>query len=175
MRIIERGSGTPLVVVPGVQGRWEYFTPTVEALGRSFHVLTFSLCGELGCPPIDRSRGIDSFTDQIAAALDARGLERAIICGISFGGVAALRFAAEHPERTAALVLVSTPGPGWHLKKRHQLYVRRPWLFAPAFLARSRRAGAICLMAGEDDPARAGHARPDGQTRRADWHRRLRD
>jgi pimeloyl-ACP methyl ester carboxylesterase len=139
MRIIDRGSGTPIVVVPGVQGRWEYFAPAVEALARSFRVITFSLCGELGCPRIDHSRGIDNFTDQIAAALDSRGIERAIICGVSFGGVAALRFAAERPEQTAALVLVSTPGPGWHLKKRHQLYVRFPWLFAPAFLAETPR------------------------------------
>jgi pimeloyl-ACP methyl ester carboxylesterase len=139
MRIIDRGSGIPIVVVPGVQGRWEYFAPAIEALARSFRVITFSLCGELGCPRLDRSRGIDNFTDQIAAALDSRGIERAIICGVSFGGVAALRFAAQRPERTAALVLVSTPGPGWHLKKRHRLYARFPWLFAPVFLAETPR------------------------------------
>lgn len=139
MRIIERGSGTPIVLVPGVQGRWEYFAPAIDALARSFRVVTFSLCGELGCPRIVPARGIDNFTDQIAAALDDRGIDKAIVCGISFGGVAALRFAAERPDRTAALVLVSTPGPGWHLKRRHELYVRYPWLFAPAFLAESPR------------------------------------
>ena len=139
MRIIDRGSGTPIVLVPGVQGRWEYFGPAIDALARSFRVITFSLCGELGCPRIDPVRGIDNFADQIAAALDSRGVERAIVCGISFGGVAALRFAAERPERTAALVLASTPGPGWHLKPRHQLYARFPWVFAPVFLAETPR------------------------------------
>ena len=112
VRIIERGAGTPLIVVPALQGRWEYFAPAVDALARSFRVMTFSLRGELGCPRIEPGRGIDNFADQIAAALDSRGLERAIVCGISFGGLAALRFAAERPERTAALVLASTPGPG---------------------------------------------------------------
>jgi pimeloyl-ACP methyl ester carboxylesterase len=139
MRIIERGSGTPIVVVPGVQGRWEYFALAIDALARSFRVITFSLCGEFGCPRIEPTRGIDNFTDQIAAALDSRGLERAMVCGVSFGGLAALRFAAERPERTAALVLVSTPGPGWHLSKRHHLYARLPWVFAPAFLAETPR------------------------------------
>src|SRR5262245_6754801 len=139
MQIVERGSGTPLVIVPGLQGRWEYFAPAVEALAESFRVMTFSLCGELGCPRIEPSRGIDNFSDQIAAALDSRGLERAIVCGVSFGGLAALRFAAERPERTAALVLVSTPGPGFHLKKRHRLYARLPWVFAPVFLAETPR------------------------------------
>lgn len=139
MRIIERGAGTPLIVVPALQGRWEYFAPAVDALARSFRVMTFSLCGELGCPRIEPGRGIDNFADQIAAALDSRGLERAIVCGISFGGLAALRFAAERPERTAALVLASTPGPGFHLSHRHRLYARLPWLFAPAFLAETPR------------------------------------
>jgi pimeloyl-ACP methyl ester carboxylesterase len=139
MHIIDRGSGIPIVLVPGVQGRWEFFAPAIDELARSFRVITFSLCGELGCPRIDPARGIASFTDQIAAALDSRSIERAIICGISFGGVAALSFAAQHPERTSALVLASTPGPGWHLKERHRLYARYPWLFAPVFLAETPR------------------------------------
>ena len=63
MRIIERGSGTPIVVVPGVQGRWEYFAPAIDALARSFRVVTFSLCGELGCPRI-RSRHAASTTSR---------------------------------------------------------------------------------------------------------------
>ena len=32
-----------------------------------------------------------------------RGIERAAICGVSFGGLVALRFAAPHPERASAL------------------------------------------------------------------------
>jgi 3-oxoadipate enol-lactonase len=128
-----------LVLVPGVQGRWEYFAPAVEALAGSFRVLTFSLCGELRSPRIDPARGIDNFADQILDALDSRGIPKAVICGISFGGVAALRFAAEHPERTSALILASTPGPGWQLKKRHLMYARFPWLFAPVFVAETPR------------------------------------
>jgi pimeloyl-ACP methyl ester carboxylesterase len=139
MRIIERGAGTPIVLVPGLPGRWEYFTPAIDALARSFRVITFSLCGELGGPRFEPIQGIDNFRDQITAALDSRGLERAIVCGVSFGGLAALRFAAEQPERTAALVLVSTPGPGWHLSRRHRLYARLPWVFAPAFFAETPR------------------------------------
>jgi 3-oxoadipate enol-lactonase len=59
---------------------------------------------------------------------------RATVCGISFGGLAALRFAAARPEQTAALVLVSTPAPGWHLRPRHRRYARFPYLLGPVFL-----------------------------------------
>jgi pimeloyl-ACP methyl ester carboxylesterase len=34
-------------------------------------------------------------------------------------------------------VLVSTPGPQWHLRPRHHFYARLPWLFGPLFLAES--------------------------------------
>src|SRR5690242_20596282 len=44
--IIERGTGQPVVLIPGIQGRWEYATATVEALARDCRVITFSLCDE---------------------------------------------------------------------------------------------------------------------------------
>ena len=136
MRVIERGSGPPLVLVPGIQGRWEYARPTIGALAQSFHVVTFPLCGEPGSGArFDSALGFDNYTGQIRRALDVCHVDRATVCGISFGGLAALRFAAAEPSRASALVLASTPGPGWHLKKRHEAYARVPWLFGPLFLA----------------------------------------
>lgn len=136
MHIIDRGTGAPLVMVPGVQGRWEYMRPAIDALAESFRVLTFPLCGERGSRRhLDPARGLDNFTDQIDAVLDDRGLARAAICGVSFGGLIALRFAASRPARTAALVLVSAPGPNFRLGRRHEIYARLPRLFGPVFLA----------------------------------------
>jgi 3-oxoadipate enol-lactonase len=71
----------------------------------------------------------------MVAALDQGAIERAVICGISFGGLPAIRFAARHPERTSALILASVPGTNWSLRPRHQIYARAPWLFGPLFLA----------------------------------------
>jgi 3-oxoadipate enol-lactonase len=138
MEIIERGAGDPLVVVPGIQGRWEYVGAAVEALAISARVITFPLCDEPAArAPFDPSRGIDTYADQIDAVLDERGIRRAAICGVSFGGLIALRFAARRPERVSALIMVSTPGPAWHLRRRHELYARLPWLFGPLFAVES--------------------------------------
>lgn len=136
MDLIDRGNGPALIVIPGVQGRWEYVEAAIEALAERFRVMTFALAGERASGmPFDETRGLDNYVDQITAVMRDRGLERAAICGISFGGLAALRFAAASAERTSALILVSTPGPPWHLKRRHELYMRAPWLFMPLFLA----------------------------------------
>ena len=138
MHIVERGIGNPLVVIPGLQGRWEYVRQTVDALSQSFRVITFSLGDERTARwRYDPSRGMDSFADQVGAALDECGVDRAAICGVSFGGLVALRFAARERDRVSALVMVSTPGPGWHLKPRHDLYTRVPRLFGPLFFAES--------------------------------------
>jgi pimeloyl-ACP methyl ester carboxylesterase len=126
MQIIERGSGAPIVFVPGLQGRWEYARPAVEALAADFRVITFSLDD-------DPARGFDGYGDQIAAAMDTAGVRRAAVCGLSFGGLGALNFAVRFPDRVSALVLVSTPGPGFRLRPRHEMYARVPWLFGALF------------------------------------------
>jgi pimeloyl-ACP methyl ester carboxylesterase len=136
--IIDRGNGTPLVLVPGLQGRWEYLRPAVEALAGRFRVITFPLCGERASDmPFDPLKGLDNYVAQVLAVLEDKHIDRAAICGVSFGGVIGLRFAGCHPERTAALVLASTPAPTFHLRRRHEVYVRMPWVFGPLFLAES--------------------------------------
>jgi 3-oxoadipate enol-lactonase len=138
MDVREFGSGAPLVLIPGIDGRHQFIRPAADALARSFRVLTFSLCGEPGSGArFDPALGFDNYTRQVLTALDRHRVERAIICGISFGGLAALRFAAAHPERTASLVMASTPGPAWHLRPRHRLYARVPYLFGPLFFIES--------------------------------------
>ena len=138
MRLVEFGSGPLLVLIPGIQGRWQYLGPAVDALASSFRVVTFPLCGEPDCDVrFDPALGFDNDARIILEAIDRHGFERAIICGISFGGLPAIRFAATHPERTAALVLVSTPGPQWRLRPRHEVYARKSWLFGPLFLVES--------------------------------------
>jgi pimeloyl-ACP methyl ester carboxylesterase len=137
-RYIERGSGPPLVFVTSLQGRWEYAQPTIDALARHFRVVAFSLCDEPSARcPFDRSQAIDSYVSQIDGAIERTGAPRAILCGVSFGGLLALRVAATRPDRVSSLVVASAPGPGWHLRPKHEMYARLPWLFGPLFLAES--------------------------------------
>jgi len=135
MTVVDRGSGPPLVLIPGLQGRWEYVAPAADALAAYFRVLSFPLCDEpLAGVPFDPARGLDSYTDQVSVILEHARVDRAAICGISFGGLIAARFAALHPNQTAALILVSTPPFRMSLKRRHRIYVRLPWLLGPLLL-----------------------------------------
>jgi pimeloyl-ACP methyl ester carboxylesterase len=136
MRVVDRGSGPPLVLVPSLQGRWEYLRRAVDALAVRNRVITFSLCDERGWGlPSGAAATLDDFAHQIDLALDACSIASAAVCGFSFGGRVALRFSARRPERVSALILASTPGPGWHLKRAHRTYARHPVMLAPAFFA----------------------------------------
>jgi hypothetical protein len=46
LQIFTEGSGPPLVLIPRLEGRWEYMRAAADALARSFRVVTFSLAGE---------------------------------------------------------------------------------------------------------------------------------
>src|SRR5205085_1761009 len=82
---------------------------------------------------------IDCYRDQIVRALDAAQIDRAAVCGISYGGLPALRFAATRADRISRLILASTPGPQFHLRPRHEMYARWPRLFGPLFAMETPR------------------------------------
>jgi pimeloyl-ACP methyl ester carboxylesterase len=52
--------------------------------------------------------GIDAWADGLARFLDALGIERTIIAGLSMGGYITLAFWRLHPARAAALILADT-------------------------------------------------------------------
>jgi len=51
--------------------------------------------------------------DAAAAVIRARGLERPVVVGHSFGGSVALRLALDHPDLIGGLVLISAPSHEW--------------------------------------------------------------
>ena len=133
-RIIQRGEGPPIVLVPGIQGRYEWGLPTVDALAPLGRVITFSLCDEpsSGFDWTDAA-GFENYLTQLDDVLRATGVRKPLIVGISYGGLIAAEYAARHPAGVAGLVLASAPPPGWTLPARAQRYLLAPRLMAPAF------------------------------------------
>ena len=97
-RIIERGVGRPIVVVPGIQGRYEWGLPTVEALAALGHVVTFSLADEPTSGfAWSESAGFENYLTQLDDVIRATGVERPVLVGVSYGGLVAAEYAARHP------------------------------------------------------------------------------
>lgn len=164
MKIVDRGGGTPIVVVPGIQGRWEWMKPAIDALAERCHVITFSLADEPSCGGrFDEKNGFGCYVEQVRDALDAAGLGRAAICGVSYGGLIAAAFAARHPDRVSSLVLVSALPPSWMPDRRVRFYLRAPRLCTPLFMLASLRLYREIAAANE------GFARGLGAALRHAW------
>jgi 3-oxoadipate enol-lactonase len=134
--VIDKGAGSPVLVVPGIQGRPEYLGPAIDALAAMCRVITFPLCGEPGSGfRYERRRGYENYMDQIDHILADREVSRATLVGVSAGGPIALRYAAHRPQRVMHLVLVSAAPPHWRPNRRLARYVRKPRLSAPLFFA----------------------------------------
>ncbi len=130
------GSGPPLIVVPGIQGRWEWLRPPLDALQRHCRTVSYSLGGDFGAGwRNDPSLGFENYLRQLDQVFDQAGIERAALCGSSYGGFIALRYAATRPHRVSRLILASSPSPGWKPNPRQSGYISRPWISTPAFLA----------------------------------------
>jgi pimeloyl-ACP methyl ester carboxylesterase len=140
--MVDVGTGVPLVLVPGIQGRWEWMEPSVDALARNYRVITASLPGEPGVgTSFDDDADFDVFVRHLDDVLDASGVTSAIICGVSYGGLIALRYAARRSDRVRGLILVSTPGPRWRLNAAQRHYVKWPTLASPLFAFGAVRRG----------------------------------
>jgi pimeloyl-ACP methyl ester carboxylesterase len=105
-----------LVFVPGFVSNIEHYweMPQVpDLLGRlaSFaRVVIFDKRGTGLSDPVAGPPPLEQRMDDMQAVMDAAGVERAALYGISEGGPASVLFAATYPDRTSALVLYgSTP------------------------------------------------------------------
>jgi pimeloyl-ACP methyl ester carboxylesterase len=110
LRYVDVGEGAPLVLIHGTGGAWQTWLLNLAALGARHRVIAVDLpgFGRSGrLPPAPDTR---AFAASLVELLDQLGLERVTVVGHSLGGVVAMRFAADHPARTASLVLVDGGG-----------------------------------------------------------------
>lgn len=134
--MIDTGTGTPIVLIPGLQGRWEWMRPAVNALARHNRVISFSLCDERSSPfPCDPAKAFDNYVEQVSAALDRAHLQKAVIAGVSYGGLIAAEFAARHPERVQGLVLANALHKTWRPDQQQRRFLKAPRLLSPLFVA----------------------------------------
>lgn len=104
------GSGPPVVFVPGLGSGHGMFEPQVQAFRDRYRLILPDLRGNGRSGRLTGPAGaiLDRQTDDLAALMDALGLERAAMVGVSYGGVVGLHFALRHPDRLAGLAIADT-------------------------------------------------------------------
>ena len=107
----EAGTGEETVVlIHGLGSNLALWRETIPALSENFRVLALDLPG-YGLSGKDEVPGtMDFFSDTVVQFMNAHGVDRAHVVGLSMGGQIALTVALDHPERLDRLVLVSPAG-----------------------------------------------------------------
>jgi pimeloyl-ACP methyl ester carboxylesterase len=108
----DEGSGTPVLLVMGLAYPAAAWFRQVPVLASRHRVLTLDNrgCGETGLAP-GAPYTVEQMTDDCIAVLDAAGVERAHVVGISMGGLMAQELALSHRERVRSLTLMAShPG-----------------------------------------------------------------
>jgi len=119
----EAGEGSPIVFVHEFGGSYKSWEPQLRAFARRHRCITFSA---RGYPPSDVPENVDAYSQalavqDIAAVMDAAGVDRAHVVGLSMGGFAALHFGLEFTGRACSLVVA---GAGYGAEKEYEGYFR---------------------------------------------------
>jgi pimeloyl-ACP methyl ester carboxylesterase len=106
----QAGDGPAIVLLHGLSATRRYVVMGSRVLERSgLRVITYDARGHgrSSASPVRDAYGYDQLADDLEAVLDARGIGRAVLAGASMGAHTVARFALLHPERVAALGLIT--------------------------------------------------------------------
>lgn len=100
--------GAPVIFLHGVIDSWCSFAGVMPHLPDSIRAFALTQRGHGEATRPDGAYRIGDFAADVAAFIDALGLEAAVLVGHSMGATVAQRFAIEYPGRTRGLVLIGS-------------------------------------------------------------------
>lgn len=142
------GTGTPVVYLNGSYAGQRHWRPVINDLGSEWRHIAYD----------ERARGkskqsadysFEATVRDLDAVLKARGVERPLLVGWSYGALIGVHWAARNPGRVAGVVGVDGPYPsGWTDEARHE-YIRRGFRRARWLLPMARLIGNAARMSAE--------------------------
>ena len=104
------GPGSPVLLLHAWPLRSEMWAAQVNSLAGRFRFITvdFRGFGSSSAPDDPSTYSMEAFATDAEAALDAAGVERAVVCGLSMGGYVAFELLRRSPNRVAGMVLADT-------------------------------------------------------------------
>ncbi len=104
------GPGPLLVLTHGFAGPTAGWPPVVDEFREHFDLLLYDVRahGRTTVPADPSTVTVPQFAADLAGLLDALGIERAHVGGVSMGGMISAQFACDYPERLRSLLLCDT-------------------------------------------------------------------
>jgi len=107
------GEGDLVVFIHGIPEFWYSWRHQIEALSKHYQVVALDQRGfnESGKPASKDGYRVEKLVEDVAALIKHLGRKQAVIVGHDAGAWTAWHFAAQHPELTSWLVILSVPHP----------------------------------------------------------------
>ena len=102
------GTGRPIVLGHSFLCSGKMWREQVPALAEQYRVLNLDLRGHGNSSEVSRPFSIYDAVSDVVTVLEEVGIEKAVWCGLSFGGWVAMRAALTCPERVEGLILIDT-------------------------------------------------------------------
>jgi len=115
LSVAGRGDGPAVLFVHGNVSSSLFWQPMMLALPEAYRPLAIDLrgFGDTDPEPVDATRGVRDWADDLAAVVDTLGLEAVHLVGWSMGGGVVLQYLVDRPgtHRVASLTLVDPVSP----------------------------------------------------------------
>src|SRR5215204_3241088 len=105
--------GIPVIFIHGNASSSRFFEEILAALWPRYRGLAVDLrgYGDSETKPLDATRGLGDFSDDLHALFEALRLEEVHLVGWSAGASVAMRYTMDHPSGVASLVMVDPMSP----------------------------------------------------------------
>lgn len=156
----DHGSGPAVLLSHGYSATSQMWKAQVAALKDRYRVITWDMRGhgKSDSPDDGAAYSAEATVDDMAGILDACGVERAVIGGLSLGGYMSLAFNLKYGDRVEALMLFDT-GPGYKNPVSREAWNDRAEEWAAGFEER----GLDALSAiGSDEMRKDAHRSAKG-------------
>jgi pimeloyl-ACP methyl ester carboxylesterase len=149
----QQGSGEPLVLIPYLAADYACYAFQVADYAKRFTCISVDLRGTGESDKPGGAYSTEMFADDVAALMQAIGVQKAHVTGLSLGAAAGIWLAAKYPERVKSLSLhsawpktdpyIKTVVQSWQVMAKAlnsipEMVIQGlfPWCFTPELYAR---------------------------------------
>ncbi len=148
LNFLEKGEGTPLILLHGNGGTLDYFEHQIAYFGDKYRVLAVETRGHGKSPRGTAPFTMRQFAEDLREFMDVHDIARAHILGFSDGGNIAMTFALQYPNRVDKLILNGANLHTGGVKRRCQIPIEIGYRIAGLFVKRSPEAKRNFEMIG---------------------------
>ena len=167
MHYDQQGTGEPLILIPYLAADHACYAFQVPEYARHFTCISVDLRGTGESDKPQGAYTTEVLADDVAAFMQAMGIGKAHVAGLSLGGAVGMWLAVKHPDKVASLSVHS----GWTRSDRFLQAVVESWqivakavgvpeMIDPGDLSLVLHARALCREAGLHRIARGIRSEP---------------